>query len=75
MPKYAVDLMSTLTTTITVEADSEDDAIEKAFDSEAMPGSICAQCTGWGQKFSIDQGEWDTPPSDINEQPVRLAEE
>lgn len=57
--KYRVQLRKMLWTTVEVEADDEDAAIDAAFDG-ALP-SLCAQCCGWGQEFSVDEGEWDFP--------------
>lgn len=55
--KYAVDFNDWVTTTVTVEADDVDEAIEKAFDER--PTDLCAHCTGWGQEWSRDMGEPD----------------
>ncbi len=62
MAKYRVYLETSVSVAVAVEVDdnlSEDDAreqaIEKAFDE--APGSICAQCSGWGENWSRDLGE------------------
>ena len=57
MPKYSVDFETSVSVTITVEADDEDAAIDKAYDE--IPSSVCAQCSGWGQKWSLDLGEFE----------------
>jgi hypothetical protein len=59
MPKYRVDLVTTSSFTIEVEAEDKDEAIEKA--AQEVPG-ICARCSGWGQDYSLELGdEWDIP--------------
>lgn len=73
MATYNVHMVKTLSTVVTVEADSEHDAMEKAFNSNDMPGGICAQCAGWGRRWSVDDGEWDVPDSD-DENPVTLID-
>lgn len=55
MPKYRVSLMRIDELTIEVEADDESDAIGLAFDG--APG-LCAHCSGWGQRWGVDEGEW-----------------
>lgn len=50
MPKYAVHFTGTASTTVEVEADSKEEAEEKAYD--ALPAGICAQCSGWRQTWS-----------------------
>lgn len=64
MAKYRVYLETGASVAVTVEVDDDLDeaeahaaAIEKAFDE--APRSVCAQCSGWGQKWSLDLGEWD----------------
>lgn len=37
---------------VTVEADDAEAAIEKAYDE--VPSGVCAQCSGWGEKWSLD---------------------
>ena len=32
-------------------------SIEKAYDH--LPGDVCAHCSGWGKKYSLDLGEWE----------------
>jgi hypothetical protein len=43
--------------TVTVEADDVEAAIEKAYNE--IPSGVCAQCSGWGEKWSLDvPDEW-----------------
>jgi hypothetical protein len=56
MAKYRVMLIRADSLSIEVEADSEEAAVEEAFDE--APREMCAQCGGWGQKWGIDEGEW-----------------
>lgn len=65
--------MKTLWTTVTVEAESEDAAIEKAFDANPTPGQLCAYCSGYSREWSVDEDEWDVPPKDFKENPVTLV--
>lgn len=62
MAKYRVHFQSGASCTVTVEAEDEEAAIEAAYDE--LPGGICAQCSGWGQEWSIDLGEWDLEKDD-----------
>lgn len=62
MPKYAVTLETIANVTIEVDAEDESDAFEKAF--EEVPSEVCAQCSGWGNGYSLDLGEWDIPKAD-----------
>lgn len=67
MPKYRVFFETTASLSVEVELDDEEierhggdaksAAIEKAYDH--IPGGVCAQCSGWGRKFSLDMGEWE----------------
>ncbi len=64
MAKYRVYMYTAISLSIEVEVDDnldEDDAreqaIEKAFDES--PSSICAQCGGWGENWSKDEGEYE----------------
>lgn len=43
---------------VSIEADSVDDAQEKADEFDDFP-SLCAQCSGWGQRLGIDLGDWE----------------
>jgi hypothetical protein len=58
MPKYNVHFTGTASAIVEVEAESKKEAAEKAY--EEMPGSICAQCSGWREKWSR---EW---PDDMD---------
>lgn len=56
--KYRVTLIKTLSFGMEVEAADEDAAIQEAYENAQ---SICAQCGGWGQKWSMDDdGDWQT---------------
>lgn len=54
-----------MSTSVTVEADDYDSAIDAAYQSENMaPTGVCAQCSGWGQPWSIDtSGDWELDES------------
>lgn len=41
------------------------DAVEENIDMFAAP-EICAQCSGWGQSWSMDLGEWELSEEDGN---------
>jgi len=57
---YRLYFTSTLSTSVEVEAEDLESAIEAAYDSNQMPTSICAQCTGYGSSWSMDHtGEWE----------------
>lgn len=57
MPKFIVHHETTSSIVIKVEADNYEDAIEKAW--EILPSSVCAQCSGWNEKWSRDEGEYE----------------
>lgn len=63
MPKYRIHFTATASTTVVVEADDASEAREIADDQFASP-SICAQCSGWGQDYSMDLGEWEQDEAD-----------
>ena len=46
MSSYRIYFHETLSTSVEVEADNLEDAIDEAYAN--LPGGICAQCTGWG---------------------------
>lgn len=57
MTTYRVYLQQMAGTAVTVEADDEDQAIDKAYDN--APSGLCAQCAGFGQSPGIDlSGDW-----------------
>ncbi len=58
MPKYRVYLQTVASVSIEVEAEDKEAAIDAAF--EEVPSGVCAQCSGWGQKWGLDLGEWGT---------------
>lgn len=55
MPKYIIFFEVQDGISVEVEADSLEAAQEGAWDE--LPGGICAQCSGWGQAWSRDEGE------------------
>lgn len=55
MTAYKVYLRTVASASIDVEAESEEEAIELAFDQAPY---LCAQCSGWGRKAGIELGEW-----------------
>lgn len=55
MSRYRVTLTSSAGFYITVEADSEDEAIDLAYDE--APSGVCAHCSGYGQEWSLDLGD------------------
>jgi hypothetical protein len=58
MPKYRVYLQTVASLTVEVEAEDQDAALDAAY--QEAPGGVCAQCSGWGQPWSLDfGGEWD----------------
>ncbi len=63
MATYRVNYTSGAFLSIAVEADNEEDAIDKAY--EEVPSGVCAQCSGWGEKWSLDVGDdWELLPSE-----------
>jgi hypothetical protein len=58
MAKYRVYLHATVSATVTVEADSLDEARELAYDE--LPGSLCHQCANdQFSNYSMEIGEFD----------------
>lgn len=58
MAKFTVYLTTTASTSIQVEAEDREEAIEKA-ESVGMP-TICAQCSGMGGDQNLDLSDvWD----------------
>jgi len=57
MPKYRVYYETVASVTIIVEAEDEEAAEQKAWND--IPNGVCAQCSGWGQPWGLDLGEWD----------------
>lgn len=65
MAKYAVSMEETCWVTVYVEADSEDEALEKGY--EAAPDGICAHCTGWGTEWGRDhEGPWGSDRDEVH---------
>lgn len=58
MPKFHVHMQAYASTTITVEAEDYNEAIEKAYNEGTLAG-LCAQCAGWGQEHSLNLSEFD----------------
>jgi hypothetical protein len=76
--KYRVDLTTTATLYMEVEVDddlnADEAAIEKAYD--AMPAGVCAQCSGWNQKWSLELGdEWDVYKDQDGNESVEKVED
>lgn len=61
MPRYRVSLETGASLFVTVEAEDEEAAIEAAYDNGQY---LCAHCTGWGQDWGLDLGEWE--PSEVD---------
>lgn len=57
MPTYRVAMSTTASLSIEVEADNETEAEEKAY--EEGPRGVCAQCSGWGEKWGLDLGDFE----------------
>jgi hypothetical protein len=68
MPKYRVYLQTVASTTIEVEADDEDAAIDAAYD-QGTP-TLCAYCSGYNQSHNLDLGDFEP----VDDQPVELVE-
>lgn len=57
MPKFNVHLIEVVSTTVTVEADNPGHAMELAYESDDMPGSMTYGAFG---QASVDEaGEWE----------------
>lgn len=56
MAKFRVHMTNVVSTSIEVEADDAEDAIEKAYDSNDMPGSIGIGAFG---STSVDDSDWE----------------
>lgn len=52
MAKFIVYLTTTASTSVKVDAEDSEDAVEKAYDA-GLP-TICAQCSGWGSGVGLD---------------------
>lgn len=50
MAHYTVHFTKIESISVRVEADSPEDAIEMAYDE--APADVCAQCSGWGQRWT-----------------------
>lgn len=68
--RYAVHLVQTVSTTVTVDAATVEEALEKVYDSPDMPGAITHGAFGqasvdaaseWDPVVVYDADNWDTP--------------
>jgi hypothetical protein len=63
--QYRVYFQATASLAVKVEIDDEgmnpDEAREAAIEAgyDQQPGSICAQCSGWRQPWSVDIGDYE----------------
>lgn len=64
MPKYRVPMTTYANATIVVETDKTDpeEIFEEAL-AQGGPG-VCAQCSGWGQSYSLEIGDDWEPVTD-----------
>jgi hypothetical protein len=60
MSRYRVRLVRQDSYGVTVEADNEEEALEKAFNEAPY---LCAQCSGWGDSNNgcVDASDWEMP--------------
>jgi hypothetical protein len=64
MSKYVVAFSTHAATYVEVEADSPEEARERADETFEAP-FICAQCSGWGQSTNLELGDsWEQDESD-----------
>lgn len=56
MTQYRVSIPKVVWFTTTVDAADGEAAIEQAYGM--APEQLCAHCSGWGQKWSVDGDEW-----------------
>lgn len=64
MPTYSIGFRTGAFTTVTIEADNLDQALEEAY-KEGFP-SLCGQCAGSGRDQSMDLGDdWEVVPDDV----------
>lgn len=59
MPRYVVYFAATAETSMEVEAEDSDEAIDLAWDQIEFP-TLCTHCSGWGQKSSLSIGDWES---------------
>ena len=57
MNKYRVYLQAIANLSVEVEAEDPDEALELAFEQHGQ--YLCAQCSGWGENWSLDIREWE----------------
>lgn len=70
MKKYRVHFETTAGCSVEVEVPDDTPeyeirelAIEKGY--EGLPGGVCAQCSGWGRKYSLDLGEFEVATEEV----------
>lgn len=62
MSTYRIYFNTGALTTIQVEAEDLESAIDAAYDE--LPSGLCAQCAGWGSQPGIDLGDdWEVDES------------
>ena len=62
--KYRVYLTNTASTSVEVEAENEDEAIDAAY--EAPMPTICAQCSGWNRSWYLElSDEWQADEKNV----------
>jgi hypothetical protein len=64
MAKYRVYLTTGASVAVDVEVDDSldpEEARDKAYDEafQEAPSGVCAHCSGWGQPWGLDLGEWE----------------
>jgi hypothetical protein len=73
MPKYIVWFTTVASTSISVEAENKEAAIDAAYECE-FP-TICAQCSGWGRDFNLELGDEWTPDTGPDKSETSAVEE
>ncbi|WP_107768493.1 hypothetical protein [Nocardioides terrigena] len=53
MPEFIAYYTTAASVAVTLEADTADEAQEKADEFNDFPG-LCAQCSGWGQRLGVE---------------------
>lgn len=57
MTEYRLYFNNSVSSVVTVEAESIDEAVDLAYDE--LPTSLCASCEGWGSQPGVSlDGEW-----------------
>lgn len=60
--RYRVQFETSAWCSVTVEAADEDEAVDLAY--EEIPSGVCAQCSGWGQSWSLGLGDFELAKDD-----------